>query len=385
MQSRGREGPGQVMSKLLTVDEALTQIREGRQIILVDDEDRENEGDLCMAAERVTPADINFMARFGRGLICLTLTGDRALRLGLAKMTERNESRFGTNFYVSIEARDGVTTGISAADRSTTVHAAIAPGADARSVVSPGHVFPICAREGGVLVRSGQTEGSVDLARLAGLEPAGVICEIMKDDGTMARMPDLERFAEEHGLGILTIAQLIAYRLERESLVREASVGRVVPEGATREFELRTFKSSVNDAQFIALVLGDLRSGAPLVRMHAACIPGDVFGIPRCGCAARKRRALQAIERAGAGAFVYVHPGQLDLTAQVRTHVEGDRQKPEKGHGLPPELRDYGLGAQVLAALGLSRLRLLSDNPKRLIGLRSFGLEVVERVPLTEP
>jgi len=373
------------MTKLLTVEEAVDRIRRGQQIILVDDEDRENEGDLCMAASRVTADDINFMARFGRGLICLTLTQERAEKLGLTKMTERNRSRFGTNFYTSIEAAEGVTTGISAADRATTIQAALAQGAGPGSVVSPGHVFPICARKGGVLVRSGQTEGSVDLARLAGLEPAGVICEIMKDDGTMARMPDLEHFAGEHGLGILTIAQLIEYRLQRESLVRQVSDARVVPEGSKREFRLFVFGSSVNDAQYLALVLGDIQRSEPmLVRVHSACIPGDLLGTERCNCGAKKRRALAKIEEAGAGVFVYVHPGQLDLAGQVQRHVVGKPVEEPKTEALPPELRDFGLGAQVLAALGVSKIRLMTDNPKRIVGLRSYGLEVVERIPLTD-
>jgi len=372
------------MTKLLTVEEAVDQIRQGRQIILVDDEDRENEGDLCMAAARVTPDDINFMARYGRGLICLTLTQERAQRLGLTKMTERNRSRFGTNFYTSIEAADGVTTGISAADRSTTVQAALAADAGPGSIVSPGHVFPICARGGGVLVRSGQTEGSVDLARLAGLEPAGVICEIMKDDGSMARMPDLEQFAEEHGLGILTIAQLIEYRMQRESLVRQVSDARMVPSGLSSEFELVVFKSSVNDAQYMALVLGSIRGREPvLVRVHSACIPGDLLGGNGCDCDLKKRRALEKIEQAGAGVFVYVHPGRVDLAIQVQRHVAGRTLAEPKNEGLPPELRDFGLGAQVLVALGVSKIKLMTDNPKRIVGLRSYGLEVVERISLT--
>jgi 3,4-dihydroxy 2-butanone 4-phosphate synthase/GTP cyclohydrolase II len=372
------------MTKLLTVEQAIDRIREGQQIILVDDEDRENEGDLCMAAEKVTADGINFMARFGRGLICLTLTENRAQQLGLTKMTERNRSRFGTNFYVSIEAREGVTTGISAADRATTINAAIAPDAGPDRIVSPGHVFPICARKGGVLVRSGQTEGSVDLARLAGLEPAGVICEIMKEDGTMARMPDLERFADEHGMGILTIAQLIEYRLQRESLVQEDCTAHVTPEGVSSEFKLLVFRSSVNEAQYMALVLGDVSGDHPvLVRMHRACVPGDVFGIHGCQSHIKKRHALEQIERAGAGVLVYVQPGQVDLAGQVQKHVIGSATSDEpREEGMPPELRDFGLGAQVLASLGVSKIRLMTDNPKRFVGLRSYGLEVVEWVPL---
>ncbi len=373
------------MKNRLTVQQAIEQLREGRQIILVDDEDRENEGDLCMAADKVTADDINFMARFGRGLICLTLTEDRVRHLGLTKMTERNESRFGTNFYVSIEAREGVTTGISASDRATTVKAAIDPGAGTQSVVSPGHVFPICARKGGVLVRSGQTEGSVDLARLAGMEPAGVICEIMKDDGTMARMPDLELFAKEHDLGILTIAELIEYRVQRESLVTRGVEAEVTPGGSESPFRLVTFHSEVSQGQYMALVLGDVTGEEPvLVRMHTSCVPGHVFGLRSCDCEMKKSKALELIEQAGAGVFVYIHPGKIDLAAQVRRCVlEGKQPEEPAGDGIPPELRNFGLGAQVLASLGVSKIRLMTDNKKRIVGLRSYHLEVVEQVPLT--
>lgn len=371
------------MTKLLTVEQAIDRLREGRQIVLVDDEDRENEGDLCMAAQKVTPDDINFMARFGRGLICLTLTEARAQQLGLTKMTERNRSRFGTNFYTSIEAREGVTTGISASDRATTIASAVAPDAGPDDIVSPGHVFPICAREGGVLVRSGQTEGSVDLARLAGFEPSGVICEIMKDDGTMARMPDLEQFAQVHGLGILTIEQLIQYRLQRESLVMEEVDTAVRPDGIDARFKLRVFKSSVNEAQYMALVLGEVRGDEPvLVRMHRASIPSDVFGIQNSDSSDKKRRALEMIAQAGAGVFVYVHPGQLDLVRQVEAELNGKQHEEPKGEGLPPELRDFGLGAQVLASLGVSKIRLMTGNPKRIVGLKSYGLEVVECITI---
>lgn len=374
------------MPNLLTVEEAIEQIRQGKQIILVDDEDRENEGDLCMAAAKVSAEDINFMARFGRGLICLTLTEERARRLGLNKMAEKNESPFGTNFYVSIEAREGVTTGISAADRATTILAAIAPDANTNSVVSPGHIFPICARQGGVLVRSGQTEGSVDLARLAGLEPAGVICEIMKDDGTMARMNDLEAFAHYHGLGILTIAQLIKYRLQKESLVRQITNTKVIPAGLHRSFELHLFKSVVNEAQYLTLVLGEVRNKPVLVRMQSVCIPGNVFGFGQCLCEQQKLKALQKIEQAGAGVFVCIYPEKVDLTSQILGHVNGSTAVSQLKHvpGLPLELREFGLGAQVLSALGIKQIKLISDNPKKLIGLGSFGLEVIERIPLLE-
>ncbi|MCC6749531.1 MAG: 3,4-dihydroxy-2-butanone-4-phosphate synthase [Deltaproteobacteria bacterium] len=367
----------------LTVEMALEQIRAGRQIVLVDDEDRENEGDLCMAATKARAEDINFMARHGRGLICLTLTRERVRRLGLPKMSERNESRFGTNFHVSIEARDGVTTGISAADRATTIHAAVASDAGPHSIVSPGHVFPICAMEGGVLVRTGQTEGSVDLARLAGLEPAGVICEIMNDDGTMARRPDLERFAQEHGLGILTIAQLIEYRLQRERLIHEAVSAEVVPPGLTRPFRLIAYRTEVSDAQYLALVCGPVDSGTPaLVRMHRAVVPADVFGVSASGSGSKNLRALRQIEEAGAGVFVYVVPGRVDLVAQVERIARGAAALGGSAESHPPELRDFGLGAQVLLSLGLKRIRLMTDNPKRLVGLEGYGLEVVEQVSL---
>jgi 3,4-dihydroxy 2-butanone 4-phosphate synthase/GTP cyclohydrolase II len=362
----------------LTVDEALVQIRAGKQIILVDDEDRENEGDLCMAASACTPADINFMARFGRGLICLTMTRDRMERLGLPKMTERNQSRFGTNFHVSIEAREGVTTGISAGDRARTIAAAVSADATARDIVSPGHMFPICAMEGGVLVRAGQTEGSVDLARLAGLEPAGVICEIMRDDGSMARRPDLEQFAAEHDLGILTIAQLIEHRLQREPQIKKLAATRIVPHGMDIEFELVVFESPVTSAQHVALMLGDLGSRDDvLVRMHRANALTDVLGVgPSNG---KVRKALGRIAKEGAGVLVYVLPETVDLAAQVQ-EIDLGRPAPEPAVARPPELREFGLGAQVLVSLGLKRIRLLTDNPKRIVGLSGFGLEVVERV-----
>lgn len=369
---------GEALDRSLTVAEALEQLRAGRQIILVDDEDRENEGDLCMAAASCTAEDINFMARFGRGLICLTMTAERMERLGLPKMTQRNQSRFGTNFHVSIEAREGVSTGISAADRARTVQAAIAPDATSRDIVSPGHMFPICAVEGGVLVRSGQTEGSVDLARLAGIEPAGVICEIMKDDGTMARRPDLERFAAEHDLGILTIAQLIQYRLEREPQIKRLASTRVVPQGLTKEFELIVFESPVTSAQHVAMVLGDVQARPDvLVRMHRGNMLTDVFGVGPGN--AKVVRALKRIEQEGAGVLVYVLPEEVDLAAQVAEIVAGRPAAPALV-ARPPELREFGLGAQVLVSLGLSRIRLLTDNPKRIVGLSGFGLEVVERV-----
>lgn len=372
-------------SLVLEVEQAVEQLRAGRQIILVDDEDRENEGDLCLAAERVSPEHIAFMACQGRGLICLTMTTERLRRLRLPAMAERNESRFGTCFHVSIEAREGVTTGISAADRARTIQAAVAAEAQSHDLVTPGHVMTIGAREGGVLVRSGQTEGSVDLARLAGLEPAGVICEIMNDDGTMARRPDLERFARRHGLGILTIAQLIEYRLQRESQLRCVAESKVVPAGLQRAFRLSVHAAQVGQAQFVALVLGEPRPDqAVLVRMHRASLINDVLGVERGPGASKNLRALRLIEEAGCGVFIYVLPERMDLGEQVR-HFEQQSTFEGADRGAPqqlPELRELGLGAQLLRQLGLSRIRLMTDNPRRIVGLAGYGLTVVERVGL---
>ena len=368
----------------ITVPEAIERIRGGRQIILVDDEDRENEGDLCMAAGLTTPADIAFMARHGCGLICLTMTKERIERLGLPKMSERNQSRFGTNFHVSIEAREGVTTGISAYDRCRTIRTAVAGDARPQDLVSPGHVFPIGARHGGVLVRSGQTEGSVDLARLAGLEPAGVICEIMNEDGSMARRPQLEVFAERHFLGILTIEQLIEYRLQQEEQIQLIFETRVRPRGLSQHFRLIVFKSPVTSAQHVAWVLGEVegRDGV-LVRMHRANVLTDVFDVgPGNG---KVCHALKEIERAGAGVLVYVLPEATNMAVQAREVHSG---QPAEGAsapmGGPPALREFGLGAQVLRSLGLRRIRLLTDNPKRIVGLSGYGLEVVERVSFSK-
>jgi 3,4-dihydroxy 2-butanone 4-phosphate synthase/GTP cyclohydrolase II len=297
-------------------------------------------------------------------------------------MSERNESRFGTNFHVSIEARVGVTTGISAADRARTIQAAVDPEAGPHSVVSPGHVFPVCARDGGVLVRSGQTEGSVDLARLAGFAPAGVICEIMKDDGTMARRGDLERFAEQHGLGIVTIAQLIQYRLQRETLIEEKVSTSCRPAGTSAVFELKVYQSPSSRTQYMALVLGRIDPMEPvMVRMHRATVPTDVFGLGLDAGMGKNTRALQLIERAGVGVFIYVIPERLNLAHQVQDLVErlSGRDVTKRTF----ELREFGLGAQILAKLGVAKIRLMTDNVKRIVGLEGYGLEVVERVPLS--
>jgi 3,4-dihydroxy 2-butanone 4-phosphate synthase / GTP cyclohydrolase II len=375
--------------RIARVVESLDDIRAGKMIILVDDEDRENEGDLCMAAEKVTPEAINFMAKHGRGLICLTLTEDKAdaLELPLQSARKGGGSPFGTAFTVSIEARRGVTTGISAKDRSVTIQTAVHPEARAEDLITPGHIFPLRAKRGGVLVRTGQTEGSVDVSRLSGLSPAGVICEIMNDDGTMARMPDLEKFSALHGLRILSIADLIEYRLQQESLVERVAETRMTPAlpGVSAEFEAHVFSTPVEKTEYLALSLGKLSKGTPaLVRVHTACFPGDVFGSTACDCGAQLRAALQAIEREGRGILLYVFPsGRQSLVNDVRSHVmheEGARVA-----GREHKLRDFGLGAQVLQQMGVRELRLLTNNPKKIAGLEGYGLCVVERVPLEMP
>jgi 3,4-dihydroxy 2-butanone 4-phosphate synthase / GTP cyclohydrolase II len=366
------------------VEAALEDFRAGKMVILVDDEDRENEGDLTMAAEKITPEAINFMAKHGRGLICLTLTEDKAdaLELPLQSGRKGGGSPFGTAFTVSIEARRGVTTGISAKDRATTILTAVAPDARPEDLITPGHVFPLRAKRGGVLVRTGQTEGSVDLASLAGLQPAGVICEIMNDDGTMARMPDLEAFATTHGLRILSIADLIDYRLQRESLVEKRAETVLVPDlpGITAQFRALAFGTLVEKTEYLALVLGDVTTDDPvLVRVQTARFPSDVFG---SASANQMRAALAQIERAGRGVLLYVYAaGRQTLLDDVRTHLMNETKSPPLISG-EHALRDFGLGAQVLASLGIKNLRLLTNNPTRIVGLEGYGMCVVERVPL---
>ncbi len=374
------------------VERAIEAIRNGGMVILVDDEDRENEGDLCLAAEMVTPAHINFMAKEGRGLICLSLRPERVEQLGLDMMTGRNTSRFGTAFTVSIEARRGVSTGISAADRATTIRTAIAPEAGPEDIVTPGHVFPLRAQPGGVLARTGQTEGSVDLARLAGLEPAGVICEIMKDDGTMARMADLEQFAQKHDLLIVSVADIVHYRLQTERLVDEVAHGPYLPgvEDIDSRFEAHVYRSKVDRSEFMALVLGEWREDEPvLVRVHSACI-GDAFNSRQCDCGQLLRRSLAMIQEEGKGVFLYILPNRVRLADQFRAHVLHEDERPEDA--LDPSdpdfktpVRGFGLGAQVLMDLGVRRIRLLTNNPKKLVGLAGFGLEVTTRVPVPVP
>jgi len=369
------------------IEAALKEIKAGRMVILVDDEDRENEGDLVMAAEKATPEAINFMAKHGRGLICLALTEERADFLNLPPMVSDNSSQFETAFTVSIEARRGVTTGISAADRAHTILTAIDEHSGAHDLVRPGHIFPLRARKGGVLVRTGQTEGSVDLARLAGLKPAGVICEIMNDDGTMARLPELKKFAAEHDLLIISIADIIEYRMRTESLVRKA-VRAHLP---TRygDFEIIVYENQLDNLEHLALVKGDLSGDDPvLVRVHSECFTGDTLGSLRCDCADQLHSAMLQIEKEGRGAILYMRQeGRgIGLVNKLRAYClqEHGRDTVEANEelGFKPDLRDYGIGAQMLVDLGLKKIRLLTNNPTKIVGLQGYDIEIVERVPL---
>jgi 3,4-dihydroxy 2-butanone 4-phosphate synthase/GTP cyclohydrolase II len=371
---------------------AIADVRAGKMVILVDDEDRENEGDLTMAAQFVTPDAINFMATHGRGLICVTLSEEHVQRLELPMMQSpgRLGPPLGTAFTVSIEARHGVTTGISAADRAHTIRIAANPGAQPADIVTPGHVFPLRARKGGVLVRTGQTEGSVDLARLADLTPAGVICEIMNDDGTMARVPDLERFAQKHSLRILAIADLIQYRLFTERLVRRVSEAQVTLDQTGTEWRAVVYETGIDDErQFLALVKGDVTGGPPpLCRVHTGSTVGDVFAAtPRDG-GRHLREAIAQIEAAGRGALVYIAPrgnvrSELDaLRAEQSSSATPPTTSPKAARAGDPPLREFGLGAQVLVDLGMQEIRLLTNNPRKIAGIHGFGLNVVEQLPL---
>ena len=385
------QNPEEIRAAIASVEAAVADIRAGKIVILVDDADRENEGDLCMAAEKVTPEAINFMAKYGRGLICLSMTEHQLDRLNLGMMVPdwENTSGFGTAFTVSIEARRGVTTGISAADRATTILTAIAADAKPTDIARPGHVFPLRARPGGVLRRAGQTEGSVDLARLAELTPAGVICEVMNDDGTMARMSDLIEFGRQHGVKIVSIADLIQYRLRKEKLVRRAATA-TMPTRAGGEFKCIVYENDIDHIDHMALVKGDIGpDDEVLVRVHSECLTGDAFGSMRCDCGEQLEAALKMIEGEGQGVLLYMRQeGRgIGLKNKIRAYGlqddEGlDTVQANERLGFPADLRDYGVGAQILVDLGVRKMRMITNNPGKRAGIEGYGLAIVDRVPL---